>query len=220
MFGVIWFHTVKSQTENDFSCICYKLFFIVFLYHFYLFCTRSWIIQILGSQDHFKLEVLKKVIKFTITFKIFDFHYPHILFCNFQNSGSEKMWCCLTFVCMYILWNTLYEKITNIPIFIAGTLFGITNIFGTAAGMLGPLVVGLLTNNKVCTVTCRGPWMSTIVLYCWCHSDSASVLLYFTFLSHLFPLPCGAGSTVPSEGFDSSVIMPFSWCVVAVTLLI
>ena len=61
--------------------------------------------------------------------------------------------------------------------------------------------------------------MSTVVLYCWCHSDSASVLLYFTFLSHLFPLPCGAGSTVPREGFDSSVIMPFSWCVVAVTLL-
>ena len=26
----------------------------------------------------------------------------------------------------------------------------------------------------------RGPWMSTVVLYCWCHSDSASVLLYFT----------------------------------------
>ena len=27
---------------------------------------------------------------------------------------------------------------------------------------------------------CRGPWMSTVVLYCWCHSDSDSVLLYFT----------------------------------------
>ena len=27
----------------------------------------------------------------------------------------------------------------------------------------------------------RGPWMSTVVLYCWCHSDSALVLLYFTF---------------------------------------
>ena len=51
--------------------------------------------------------------------------------------------------------------------------------------------------------------MSTVVLYCWCHSDSASVLLYFTFLSHLFPLPFGAGSTVPREGFDSSVIKPF-----------
>ena len=24
--------------------------------------------------------------------------------------------------------------------------------------------------------------MSTVVLYCWCHSDSASVLLYFTLL--------------------------------------
>ena len=60
--------------------------------------------------------------------------------------------------------------------------------------------------------------MSIVMFYCWCHSDGASVLLYFTFLSHLFPLPCGAGSTVPREGFDSSVIMPFSWCVVAVTL--
>ena len=37
---------------------------------------------------------------------------------------------------------------------------------------------------------------------------------------HAFTLPCGAGSTVPREGFDSSVIMPFSWCVVAVTLFI
>ena len=45
-----------------------------------------------------------------------------------------------------------------------------------------------------------------------------SVLFYFTFLSHLFPLPCRTGSTVPREGFDSSVTMPFSWCVVAVTL--
>ena len=61
--------------------------------------------------------------------------------------------------------------------------------------------------------------MSAVVLYCWCHSNSASVLLFFLhFLSHLFPLPCGASSTVPREGFDSSVIMPSSLCVVAVTL--
>ena len=72
--------------------------------------------------------------------------------------------------------------------------------------------------HLVSPLVCRGPWMSTVVLYCLCHSDSATVLLYFAFLSHLFPLPCGAGSTVPREGFDSSVIMPFSWCVVAVTL--
>ena len=55
----------------------------------------------------------------------------------------------------------------------------------------------------------RGPWISTVVLYCCSHSDSASVLLYFTFLSHFFPLPCGVGSKVSREGFDSSVIMPF-----------
>ena len=54
--------------------------------------------------------------------------------------------------------------------------------------------------HLVSPLVSRGPWMSTVVLYCCCHSDSASVLLYFTFLSHLFPLPCGAGSTVPARG--------------------
>ena len=34
--------------------------------------------------------------------------------------------------------------------------------------------------NVWIVLVCRGPWMSTVVLYCWCHSDSASVLLYFT----------------------------------------
>ena len=29
-------------------------------------------------------------------------------------------------------------------------------------------------------LVCRGPWMSSVVFFCWCHSDSASVLLYFT----------------------------------------
>ena len=38
----------------------------------------------------------------SIKFKIFDFHYPHIPLCNFQKSVSEKMWCCLTFVCVSI----------------------------------------------------------------------------------------------------------------------
>ena len=57
----------------------------------------------------------------------------------------------------------------------------------------------------------------------WCSTVGATVtvhqvFLYFTFLSHLFPLPCGAGSTVPREVLDLSAIMPFSWCVVAVTL--
>ena len=36
--------------------------------------------------------------------------------------------------------------------------------------------------HLVSPLVCRGPWMSTVVLYCWCHSDSASVILYFTFI--------------------------------------
>ena len=34
----------------------------------------------------------------------------------------------------------------------------------------------------VSLLVCRGPWMSTVVLYCWCHSGNASVPLYFTLL--------------------------------------
>ena len=36
--------------------------------------------------------------------------------------------------------------------------------------------------HLVSPLVCRGPWMSTVVLYCWYHSDSASVLLYFTLM--------------------------------------
>ena len=114
------------QAENDFSDICYKLFSLVFCIIFYLLCTRSSIIRILGSQDHFLLEVLIKVIKLTIKFKIC-FQYPHIPFCNFQNSVSEKMWCCLTFVCVYIhislvVMYILYMFIQNKPFSFSSTL--------------------------------------------------------------------------------------------------
>ena len=34
--------------------------------------------------------------------------------------------------------------------------------------------------HVVSPLVCRGPWMSTVVLNCWYHSDSASVLLCFT----------------------------------------
>ena len=41
-----------------------------------------------------------------------------------------------------------------------------------------------LPGHLVSPLVCRGPWMSTVMLYCWCHSDSASVLLYFTLNKH------------------------------------
>ena len=40
--------------------------------------------------------------------------------------------------------------------------------------------------HLVSLLVCRGPWMSTMVLYCWCRSDSASVILYFTLLQHIY----------------------------------
>ena len=42
--------------------------------------------------------------------------------------------------------------------------------------------------HLVSPLVCRGPWMSTVVLYCWCRSDSASILLYFTFSCVVFLL--------------------------------
>ena len=42
-----------------------------------------------------------------------------------------------------------------------------------------------LSLKLVSPLVCRGPWISTVVLYCWCHSDSASVLLYFTVQCHV-----------------------------------
>ena len=41
--------------------------------------------------------------------------------------------------------------------------------------------------HLVSPLVCRGPWMSTVVLYCWCHSDGASVLLYFTVVYSILP---------------------------------
>ena len=40
--------------------------------------------------------------------------------------------------------------------------------------------------HLVSPLVCRGPWMSTVVLYCWFHSDSASVLLYFTWIKFIY----------------------------------
>ena len=37
--------------------------------------------------------------------------------------------------------------------------------------------------HLVSPLVCRVPWMPSVVLYCWCYSDIASVLLYFTYIS-------------------------------------
>ena len=126
-------------------------------------------------------------------------------------------------ICTYIfVWYMLLQLRTAFHINWFCFVFWLKNVIRKCVALFNGLItlfgIPLVVTYLVSTLVCRGPWISTVVLFCWCHSDSTSILLYFTFLSHLFPLPCGSGSTVPREVFDSSVIMPFSWCVVAVTL--
>ena len=58
--------------------------------------------------------MLIKIIKFTIKFKIFDFHYSHIPFCNFQINVSEKNVVLLNLfkfcLCVYIGFQTCIKN--------------------------------------------------------------------------------------------------------------
>ncbi|KAK3088523.1 hypothetical protein FSP39_020151 [Pinctada imbricata] len=56
----------------------------------------------------------------------------------------------------------------------SGTLFGITNMFGTAAGMLGPLVVGLFTNHH----STIGQWQ--LVFYITAGINVIGIIAYVT----------------------------------------
>ena len=61
--------------------------------------------------------------------------------------------------------------------------------------------------HLVSRLVCRGQWMSTVVLYCWCHSDSSSVLLYFTHLEWNQQLP--TITTLLPKCFKTTVLHSF-----------
>ena len=82
MTGMIWFHSVKSQTENDFSDICYKLFSLFFCFVHGRKLSKYLVHKII-------LAVLIKVIKLKLKFKIFYFHYQHI---PFASSKIVSLW--------------------------------------------------------------------------------------------------------------------------------
>ena len=60
------------------------------------------------------------------------------------------------------------------------------------------------SGHLVSLLVCSGPWMSTVVLNCWCHSNSTSVLLYFTLLlpwaQFFINIPC----VLQIEGIDGT----------------
>ena len=109
----------------------------------------------------------------------------------FPARGSTQVLLCL-FPRVLWLWHFLYSvgphPVSNLHVytFVVSRAFmaGAASQEGDADSSRAP---GL-------TFGFQGPWMSTVVLYCWCHSDSASFRLYFRYLSHLFPLPCWAGT--------------------------
>ena len=102
---------------------------------------------------------------------------------QFPPRGSTQVLLCL-FSGVLWLWHFLYSvgphHVSSLHIynFVVARAFmaGADSQAGDADSSRAP---GL---TSVMYLVCRGPCMSTVVLYCWCHSDSASVLLYFTLI--------------------------------------
>ena len=98
---------------------------------------------------------------------------------NCNPRGSTQVLLCL-FPGVLWLWHLLYS----------GSPHTVSNLHKYTFVMLQAFMAGAASQagdadssgHLVSYLVCRGPWMSTVVLYYWCHSDSASVLLYFTFL--------------------------------------
>ena len=88
----------------------------------------------------------------------------------------------------------------NIKIFWKVSLLNLINVVSSLHHL-----VSLYKEESICDERCynMSPWCSIVGATVTVHQ----FFFYFTFLSHLYPLPCGTGSTVPREGFDSSVIM-------------
>ena len=134
---------------------------------------------------------------------------------QFPARGSTQVLLCL-FPGVFWLWHFLYSvgphPVSSLYIytFVVSRAFmaGAASQAGNADSSRAPC---LTSDLQGCMNVHRGALLLVPLWQC-----ISSFVFYI--LSHLFPLPCGAVSTVPREGFDSSVIMPFSWCVVAVTL--
>ena len=83
-----------------------------------------------------------------------------------------------------------YQKV-SCPIYVSSSVCLSTCSLYSSACIIAPWKNHVQTKcpsrHLVSPLVCRGPWMSIVVLYCWCHSDGASVLLYFTFYCKIQP---------------------------------
>ena len=99
---------------------------------------------------------------------------------QFPARGSTQVLLCL-FPGVLWLWHFLYNvgphPVSNLYIY----TFVVSRTF--MAGAASQVGDADSPEHMVSPLVCRGPWMSTVLLYCWCHSDSSSVLLYFTLVN-------------------------------------
>ena len=97
---------------------------------------------------------------------------------QFPARGSTQVLLCLFLVCCGC--DTSY--IVSVHIQCQASIYTLSLCRGRLAKQETLTPPGHLVSPLVC----RSPWISTVVLYCWCHSDSASVLLYFVFVLMLW----------------------------------
>ena len=102
---------------------------------------------------------------------------------QFLARGSTQVLLCL-FPGVLWLWHFLYSvslhpvSSLHIYYFVESRAF--------MAGVASQAWTLTPPGHLVSPLVCRGPWMSTVVFYCWCHSDSASVLLHLTLMKTQF----------------------------------
>ena len=113
---------------------------------------------------------------------------------QFPASGSTQVLLC-PFPGVLWLWHFLYSvgphpvSSPHIYTFVVSRAF----TAGAASQAL------TLPGHLVSPLLCRGPWISTVVLYCWCRSDSAIVHLYFActrLIEYITTLRKGQGNPV------------------------
>ena len=114
---------------------------------------------------------------FCHTFSLCDVELVHVV--QIPARGSTKVLLCL-FPGVLWLWHFLYSvgqhPVSSLHIY----TFIVSRAFmARVANQAGDLTP---SGHLVSPLVCWGVWLSTVVLYCWCHSDNASVLWYFTFI--------------------------------------
>ena len=106
---------------------------------------------------------------------------------NYKFVSSSPLYCTCTWPRLIDLSVRYYglQRLCPGVLWLWHFLYTLLNIRFAVSGIMRLAKQETLTPpwHLVSPLVCRGPWISTVVLFCWYHSDSASVLLYFTFTS-------------------------------------